>query len=59
MMKKYREPFQMLYLSNLGDHVHPLPAGTGMNGWRWIHTPGHSHGHISLFRTGKLQLVDS
>ncbi|MBM7620078.1 glyoxylase-like metal-dependent hydrolase (beta-lactamase superfamily II) [Bacillus tianshenii] len=49
----------MLYLSNLGDHVHPLPAGTGMNGWRWIHTPGHSHGHISLFRTGKLQLVDS
>lgn len=22
----------------------------GMAGWRWIHTPGHSPGHISLFR---------
>jgi glyoxylase-like metal-dependent hydrolase (beta-lactamase superfamily II) len=30
-----------------------LPAdGTvpGMQGWRWIHTPGHSAGHISLWR---------
>jgi Zn-dependent hydrolases, including glyoxylases len=22
----------------------------GMPGWRWIHTPGHTEGHISLFR---------
>lgn len=22
----------------------------GMPGWRWIHTPGHTAGHISLFR---------
>ena len=21
-----------------------------MPGWRWIHTPGHSPGHVSLFR---------
>ena len=38
---------------NLGDRVHPLPAdGTvpGMPGWRWVHTPGHSPGHIALFR---------
>ncbi|HYZ83944.1 MAG TPA: MBL fold metallo-hydrolase [Bryobacteraceae bacterium] len=21
-----------------------------MHGWHWIHTPGHTHGHISLFR---------
>lgn len=31
----------------------PLPAdGTvpGMEGWKWIHTPGHTVGHISLFR---------
>lgn len=38
---------------NLGDRVQPLPADggvPGMYGWRWIHTPGHSPGHISLFR---------
>ena len=22
----------------------------GMPGWRWIHTPGHTRGHISLFK---------
>ena len=22
----------------------------GLSGWRWIHTPGHTAGHISLFR---------
>lgn len=22
----------------------------GMAGWKWIHTPGHTEGHISLFR---------
>lgn len=22
----------------------------GMPGWRWIHTPGHSNGHVSFFR---------
>jgi len=22
----------------------------GLTGWRWIHTPGHTPGHISLFR---------
>lgn len=30
-----------------------LPSGgnvPGMPGWRWIHTPGHTEGHISLFR---------
>lgn len=37
----------------LGQRVHPLPEdGTvpGMAGWRWIHTPGHTPGHVSLFR---------
>lgn len=23
----------------------------GLPGWRWLHTPGHSPGHISLFRS--------
>jgi glyoxylase-like metal-dependent hydrolase (beta-lactamase superfamily II) len=22
----------------------------GMPGWRWVHTPGHTEGHVSLFR---------
>jgi glyoxylase-like metal-dependent hydrolase (beta-lactamase superfamily II) len=38
---------------NLGRRVRPLPAdGTipGLDGWRWIHTPGHTAGHISLMR---------
>jgi glyoxylase-like metal-dependent hydrolase (beta-lactamase superfamily II) len=37
----------------LGDRVRPLPpsgAVPGLPGWRWIHTPGHSPGHVSLFR---------
>lgn len=38
---------------NLDDAVTPLPEDgsiPGAKGWRWIHTPGHSPGHISLFR---------
>ena len=35
----------------------PAPAGgargtgdlPGMDGWRWLHTPGHSPGHVSFF----------
>lgn len=37
----------------LGDRVKPLPAdGTipGMPEWFWIPTPGHTAGHVSLFR---------
>ncbi|MFJ7825702.1 MBL fold metallo-hydrolase [Psychrobacillus sp. NPDC096623] len=38
---------------NLGDHVKVLPSdGTVpfMSGFQWIHTPGHTPGHISLYR---------
>ncbi|HEX7180460.1 MAG TPA: MBL fold metallo-hydrolase [Thermoanaerobaculia bacterium] len=38
---------------NLGPRVRPLPADgsvPGMPGWLWIHTPGHTAGHVSLFR---------
>ncbi|WP_078553724.1 MBL fold metallo-hydrolase [Bacillus alkalicellulosilyticus] len=38
---------------NLGDSVRPLPQdGTipHIPSFRWIHTPGHTPGHISLFR---------
>ena len=45
---------------NLGDRVRPLPADgsvPGAPGWQWIHTPGHSPGHVSLFRPADRTLV--
>lgn len=45
---------------NLGDKIHPLPengAVPAMPGWRWIPTPGHSPGHISLFRDSDRFLI--
>lgn len=38
---------------DLGDHVKKLPADGSVpetSGWKWIHTPGHTPGHVSLFR---------
>ncbi|MRG85661.1 MBL fold metallo-hydrolase [Salinibacillus xinjiangensis] len=38
---------------NLGNHVQSLPDdGTvpGMEGWKWVHTPGHTPGHVSFYR---------
>ena len=29
----------------------------GMDGWRWIHTPGHSPGHVSLWREEDRALI--
>ena len=45
---------------NLGDRVKPLPADFSvptMPGWKWIHTPGHAPGHISLFRESDRALI--
>lgn len=45
---------------DLGDHVRALPANgdvPGMPGWRWIHTPGHAPGHVSLFRDSDRVLI--
>jgi glyoxylase-like metal-dependent hydrolase (beta-lactamase superfamily II) len=39
--------------ADVSDRIWPLPAdGTvpGMEGWRWMHTPGHTRGHVSLYR---------
>lgn len=44
----------------LGDWVRELPEdGTvpHLEGWRWIHTPGHTPGHVSLFRDEDRTLV--
>lgn len=38
---------------NLAGHVQALPADGSvptLPGWRYLHTPGHAPGHISLFR---------
>ncbi|WP_379137192.1 MBL fold metallo-hydrolase [Paenibacillus sp. sgz500958] len=38
---------------DLGSAIKPLPQDgsvPGAKGWQWVHTPGHSPGHISLFR---------
>ncbi len=45
---------------DLGHHVKTLPKNgniPGMAGWRWIHTPGHSPGHVSLFREEDRTLI--
>ena len=47
---------------NVGARLHDLPADGSippMPGWRWIHTPGHSVGHISLIRGGDLIAGDA
>lgn len=36
-----------------GGRVRALPEDgsvPGLDGWRWLHTPGHTAGHVSLFR---------
>lgn len=45
---------------NLGDSVEALPSdGTVpyLDGWEWIHTPGHTPGHVSLFRERDRTLI--
>lgn len=45
---------------DLGERVRPLPAdGTvpGMPGWQWLHTPGHTPGHVALYRESDGTLI--
>ena len=45
---------------DLGSHVQALPDDgqiPGLRGWRWVHTPGHTEGHISLFRDEDRALI--
>lgn len=42
------------------DHVGKLPSDgkvPGMYGWHWLHTPGHTSGHISIFRVEDRSLI--
>ncbi|WP_010648535.1 MBL fold metallo-hydrolase [Oceanobacillus massiliensis] len=47
------EPINLRGISQLPDD------GTvpGMPGWKWIHTPGHSRGQVSLFREADRTLI--
>ncbi len=45
---------------DLGDRVRPLPGDgsvPGLPDWRWIFTPGHTAGHVSLFRDADRTLI--
>ena len=45
---------------NLGSHVKPLPQDGSvphLPDFRWIHTPGHAPGHVSLFREKDKALI--
>ena len=45
---------------NIAPVLQELPTdGTipGISGWRWVHTPGHSPGHVALFREGDRTLI--
>lgn len=44
---------------DVSQWLRPLPEGEipGMRGWRWIHTPGHAPGHISLWRDSDRALI--
>jgi glyoxylase-like metal-dependent hydrolase (beta-lactamase superfamily II) len=42
------------------DRLHTLPGDgsiPGMPGWRWVHTPGHTPGHVSLWRERDRTLI--
>jgi len=45
---------------NLGSHVQALPSDGSvphMDGFRWLHTPGHSPGQVSFFRDSDKTLI--
>lgn len=44
---------------NFGERLHELRPGAvpGASGWEWLATPGHSPGHISLFRNSDRVLL--
>jgi glyoxylase-like metal-dependent hydrolase (beta-lactamase superfamily II) len=45
---------------NISGRIQPLPKDgsvPNMAGWKWIHTPGHTPGHISLFRESDRTLI--
>ena len=47
---------------DLGTRVHELPSDGSVPDvadWRWIHTPGHTPGHVALFRDADRTLLSA
>lgn len=45
---------------DIGDRLRPLPEDgsvPNLPGWRWIHTPGHTAGHVCFFRDDDRVLI--
>lgn len=45
---------------DVSRYVRPLPddgSVPGMSGWRWIHTPGHTTGHVAFWRESDRTLL--
>lgn len=45
---------------DLGDRLQPLPSDGSVpyvDDWQWIHTPGHTDGHVSFFRRSDRTLL--
>lgn len=45
---------------DLGDRVQALPKDNsvpGLPGWKWMHTPGHTVGHVAFFREQDRALI--
>lgn len=45
---------------DVAHRLHVLPADgavPGAPGWRWLHTPGHTEGHVALWRSADRTLV--
>ncbi|WP_166240790.1 MBL fold metallo-hydrolase [Paenibacillus turpanensis] len=52
-MMSLLSPFYPNEAINLGNRVHSLPADGSvphLPAWKWVHTPGHTPGHVSFFR---------
>ncbi len=56
----YMSPLYPRRAIDLGESVQAFPEDggvPGMPGWRWIHTPGHTPGHVALFREEDRALI--
>lgn len=45
---------------DIGNRAQPLPADGSipdLPAWKWIHTPGHTDGHVSFYREGDHTLL--
>jgi glyoxylase-like metal-dependent hydrolase (beta-lactamase superfamily II) len=45
---------------DVSERLRPLPQDgsvSGMPGWRWLHTPGHAPGHVSIWREADRMLI--